>query len=436
MVDADDTKLLDGLPRPVYQATHPPPPPPPRCRRLRRVAVGLAVLALLALGHVAFRHFRRRHFAPVRHSEIPDDVTVVECAPWEQENGWGVVSYKLPVDSAKLFFYSQGPLPHGSINFMPSEPGQDDDNVHFKIHISKRQPDPERDAKICRLQGPQPDQNGIGILVDHPHHDRRRDWLFTVFVTIPASTGLKPTVIEEFETDLAFFSHFMGDMTGGIKFNKLTLRSANQPVQALFVNGGSITFETVNEIVSGAFNASKSLTLKTLNGPVEAVVNLGNADESIPSVLDISTSHGHVKTSMNLISEHAVGGAFDVDIRTSSGSLDVRIPSAPLNHKLNLKAETSYSPIRANIHNFYEGSLKGQSSWAHTNLIWDPLARHPDGEERKRAGVMRESRSWRSPSFEGAIWWAPGEEGKERGSFELTTTFGNIDLGLSERVLF
>ncbi|KAF8641457.1 hypothetical protein AX16_009969 [Volvariella volvacea WC 439] len=229
-----DAMLLAGTPYPYYHATRVLPAetllPPRHGRRSRWIAAAcIATIAFLALGCATFYYFGVL-LALVRVSEIPGSVSVVECTSWNWENPSIApsISYKLPINSTKLFLYSRGYSSRGTINFDFSNAYHDQDHVYFDVFPRTQDSSFLSASNVCRLRGPRPNQNGIGIFVETPYSGSEHKEQFTILVTIPGSTGPETRVIEEFETDLKYFEHHIEEMTGGIRFNKLTLRSGNE----------------------------------------------------------------------------------------------------------------------------------------------------------------------------------------------------------------
>ncbi|KAF8641436.1 hypothetical protein AX16_009949 [Volvariella volvacea WC 439] len=430
-----DIKLIDTHNHPYYQAISPvqsQPQPRQRNRRRRWLWIATTVLTLSALLWVGSNMSCRQNIGPrTEVFGIPADVSVLGCRDWtiDERTGTGhhlhsaKASYDLPVDSSKLFVYSDGPLALGSVNFLSSQ--EVNDKVRVEVYASFDEPDILEYAKVCSLQGAQPNTNGVGLLTEYSHRWRHH-WQFTIFVYLPKPNESNPIEIQEFETNLPLFAHHVSDIGKDIKFKALTLKTANTPIKVGSVNGEEIIIKTTNSPITGSFNASSSLKLETANAQIDVAVHLHNADESKPTTLDATTVNSPLKAAISLTSAQLTGGAFKVDATTSAGGLELAVYDAPVDHTLTLRGQNSYSPIKAILPASYEGSIDGQTTWSRFNLRYDPAAEDPAGRGRQRHLDVTRVRG--SSDFEGKVYWS--EKGRDRGSVELVTSFSPVNLEL------
>ncbi|KAF8641447.1 hypothetical protein AX16_009960 [Volvariella volvacea WC 439] len=429
-----EDKTTDSVNQPHDMVTLPVQPKPQHSRRrmwMYLAAFVLVASTLLWLGLSALDHYKIDIRSLVQAvnvimrekiSKDPADVSIVDCRKWTIDDPVhsAKASYDLPVDSTKLFLYSDGPLALGSVNFFSSDGG--DDKVHVEVYVNVDDPEVLRYARVCNVRGAQPDMHGIGLLTEYSS-SWRRHWKFNIFVRLPISYARSSiTEIQELETNLPHFSHNVDNLDWGIRFKTLTLTSEDTPINITYVDGDVITARTVGGPISGSFNVSSSLKLES-GAWISVSANLYNSDESNPTILRATTANSPLEGTITLASANGTGGAFKVDTRTTAGELELKIDEAPVKHILTLLGQNRYGPIRVSLPPSYEGVISEKAAWS-TPLTDRQSVSDPAGLKRERQTEIRYA--MHSPELTGLVFWS--EEGRERGHIELATSYNPIEV--------
>ncbi|KAI0786223.1 hypothetical protein C8Q75DRAFT_772828 [Abortiporus biennis] len=318
-------------------------------------------------------------------------------------------SLSLPRHSNLLYFFSQGVLANGAIQFVDDgESGNGDVTVDITAFYNYE--DLLGRIDVCRVKRGEND-NGIGILTPNYHpHPRRDDVHFDVVVRLPSSEGIAEYT--DLETRLSIFAHTIDDLQHKFAFQNVNFATSNTPIQVKSILAKQLVAQTSNGPIGGTFNITDRLDIHTSNSPITADVyayNDGRSDLLVTSI-SLTTSNSPIKTNLFLHSRTAneTGGSFDVKLRTSNSPLDVFIPEAPLNHTLKLNAVSSNGQIRAGIHKAFEGNFGARSStWFTPNVFFSSTQEEdPSGQNRERKTSLTKGRgyvrgwvSWGNPSF-------------------------------------
>ncbi|THH00171.1 hypothetical protein EW026_g2301 [Hermanssonia centrifuga] len=338
-------------------------------------------------------------------------------------------SLELPLSSDLLYILSRGVLSHGVIQI--NDHGDSDSDVAVVgVTFLYNSPSVLDVAKVCAL-GHGEGKHGVGIFTpmhrSHPKHEHRTR--FVVDVTLPSSSSSSPLVIKRFETDMPIFTHYIHDLENTVDFHSLKLRTSNGPIVARSVFAQEGFIQTSNGPIVGNFSSSDSLVLRTSNGVIHANVTLSSGDSHQETKLDLKTSNSPITSNITLVSttEDGTGGAFKVNTKTSNGPLVIGYPSAPIDSHLDFEARSSNSPVRATLHETYEGDFFLRSSaWFPTSVEHDDSIEDPAGKDRKRqVDIHKVSRG----VIEGSVKWVPSEE-KQAGTVRISTSNSPVQLTL------
>ncbi|KAF7363025.1 DUF4097 domain-containing protein [Mycena venus] len=295
------------------------------------------------------------------------DPDITEDFPYSAD-----ASFELPASADTLFLISRSVrnrrvFSTGRVNYLQSEEVSDSVKVDITAYFWHEE---YLDASKACLLTRDDDQTGVGVFTKWKGEERRRreheKLRFDVTVTFPRTEDESPLAINRFLTDLEFFSQTFADLSN-VAFGKLYLKSALAGIrgETLYAGNASIstslgpiqiqsliapeaTLSTSLGAIEGTYNASK-LTLRTANGPINVDVNLSNDEDDTVAQLTMHTSNGRIQSNINLLSskEDSSDASFDIAARTAHGPVDLVVLSAPLNSNITLAAHTAIGAASA-----------------------------------------------------------------------------------------
>jgi hypothetical protein len=111
-------------------------------------------------------------------------------------------------------------------------------------------------------------------------------------------------------------------------------------------------------------------------------------------------------------------------VKSASGPIDLKFPTAPIEHELDLDVNSAASPVHVALHPTYEGTIELQSVLGSPSISVDETVEDPTGQERSRKVTIGKGVA----SVKGTVTW--DEEGLERSLTKVHTTVGKINVSL------
>ncbi|OCH93768.1 hypothetical protein OBBRIDRAFT_832382 [Obba rivulosa] len=349
--------------------------------------------------------------------------TTVNDAPPKLETFSHVVeaSFSLPLSSDLLYLVARGALSHGMVQILSS--GVAESNymaVHVSVaydyaHMLDR-------IKVCLLQ-PEEGQRGVGIFspADLPYPARKYRTHFDVVVQVPAMVKGHPALVKRFESDMPLFSYQVDLPRDAVLFDHLSLSTSNKPIIVNSLATNTAMLHTMNSKIEGAFSTASYLSLHTLSAPIKADVQMLNANDGTQTQLWMQTSHSGINATAELVSTstHATEGSFKIHGRTSGGLLDISALNAPIDHVLDLTAETSNALASVSLHRTWQGAFHLLASRFFTPAIdADTSSSDPSGGSRHRRVHTKGSKE---NVVEGYAEWVP-KKGQTGGELKVITS--------------
>ena len=123
-----------------------------------------------------------------------------------------------------------------------------------------------------------------------------------------------------------------------------------------------------------------------------------------------------------MVSASPSGGKFQVHARTALAPLSLDFTSADRLSTLLLTAHTSFAPASVRLPSSYEGEFRIGTHLARPTVIVD------NEYDDRKVEYTRVDRG----EVKGSVWWESdhGEEGKDRGNVNVTTTLAPVVLRL------
>lgn len=343
------------------------------------------------------------------------------CAEWEDYGTFPNTvhtRFSLPVTSKNLFVFSKGVRPSGKVNIWQDMAASEEAEVD--VIASYFTDNALRSTKVCE-QHLTAGGHGVGIFT--AMHGPNEDKIYlTVNVKFPASVDGSPLIINHFETQLESFHHNFFDLrnSSSMVFKSVTLRGHGIILESpIHVESGTI--QGKNGAIIGQFQTSGKLQLLTSNAPINASIEVYNADEDNPAEVILQTSNHHIDSSLRLFSTARpdnTGGTFNITAHTSNGHLTLTHPVAPVDSRLLVDARTSNGHAELQLHPTFEGSYESITSNSITRYTMPTNPIDPSGRGRKPL------RDWVNRT----LWW--GEVKERGGSALLKTSNREVHLGL------
>ena len=131
---------------------------------------------------------------------------------------------------------------------------------------------------------------------------------FDIRVHLPPGTAQQPQRITNLESNIGNFAHVLGDLADSVQFDSISLKGANEPIQAKVcappcspgtlltkdpqsLSADVAQIRTSNALIEGHYLTPNKLTLTTANGNIDAEVTLTNAGGRATSV-ELGSSNG------------------------------------------------------------------------------------------------------------------------------------------------
>ncbi|KAF8150502.1 hypothetical protein K438DRAFT_1688372 [Mycena galopus ATCC 62051] len=353
---------------------------------------------------------------PQRRAVVPDpqlgrcvqNVTWTNATRLPTEDGFmfsSDASFELRSSSSFLFLLSQGALSGGHLEVVPSV-SQSVPRVlitarYHSLHVRDR-------ANVCVMERHRTTGAGIGIFTPAPFDGQTLEDRLDFRITLSLPSGLGSSLpVYDLETHLPSFSHALDSMRNVLEFNRLVLRSQNEPITVKSMFARNATIETSNALISGTFDASSSLSLVTSNAPIDATVQLRSQSIFTTTELVLRTRNAQLESDVSLMTSSASGegGKFAVNAETSDGPLIMTFPTSPTRSILTLDAQTSNSPANVWLNHAFEGDFALAS-----NMVF--VDRRPFLDPRKlrtvfygdlKNGMVIGNVRWKMPIFKSKI---------------------------------
>ncbi|KIY48054.1 hypothetical protein FISHEDRAFT_59188 [Fistulina hepatica ATCC 64428] len=382
------------------------------------VFLGLFAAAFLCIVHVPVPFFGMSRMRAAEF-HIPPDVVLVDCPSMsiDKSGTLATASFNYSVAAGEIFFVSRGGMSTGSVDVIPVEDTSDSDILEVDVRLRFSPPDLLRHVKVCRVRRADHEGHvGLGIFTEryrrhYEHHG------FEVTVRVP------PGLINALSTDMPLFKHHIDDLGESVLFESLSLRTSNMHIHVDSVAATSAVIETSNSAITGSYETSSSLELLTANAPIKVdVLMVHKGGEA--SNLSLHTSNAVISSSTMLEDRTGSGGKFTVAAHTVNGRIDMPFPSAPVNSRLKLKAETVIGSVSATMHPTYQGAFRASTYLARADVISN------DVEDLEGKGRTRNVEITRlSGSFvQGFVSWS--EEGRDYGEVELIAGLGRVTINI------
>ncbi|KAI0944066.1 hypothetical protein AcV7_001986 [Taiwanofungus camphoratus] len=370
-------------------------------------------------------------------TRLDDPKTSIATAAWSLDSGRSthhlhhsaVVSFDLPLSSDLLYLIARGAgsLISGEVNIVDSgDTGSDVVKVDITAFY-KNQKDLQGLVQVCLLQ-PEKGKTGVGFFapgqVSDPDAHQIR---FEIVVRLPRSSSGPRLSVKNFQTDLRLFKHTVGGLKDRVLFGSISLSSSNMEISIESLAGNSVMLSTTNADITGYISTSTHLDLSTSNADIKVDVDMYNDDKGKSTSVNMKTSNGEVTSNISLYSTaySQTGGSFTVNTSTSNKPISITYPSAPLDHILEMSAQTSNSSASATTHKTYEGSFNLSASASSTLTVHsDPHAQDPAGRGR-RQDVEQNTKG--KSDLTGKVQWVPSQR-KKFGSVNISTSKRNLDL--------
>ncbi|OCH93531.1 hypothetical protein OBBRIDRAFT_749519 [Obba rivulosa] len=361
----------------------------------------------------------------------------VEFANWTTGDGddsddfsrVALTSFELPLSSDLLYLISNGTLSLGTLRISDrGSVGSDSALVdismtyHFDYELEH--------TTVCLLN-PEQGQYGVGFFNPGKLPDKRRiRTFFDVRVELPPGSRAAPTFVQRFETKMPQFVHEVAHSQDSVLFGNISLITLNMPIIAQSLVARHATLQTLNARIEGSITTFSRLNLLTLNAPIHVDVKMLNADDGDTTELQMLTANAAIDSTVELISTSAdgTGGAFMIHAVTINQPLSISTRSAPVDHVLNLTAQTNFAKASVVLHPTWEGAF---------HLETTPLFNTPTVEARADVPDPAGRGRMRSVEFEdvgggvvgGRVEWVSREESR-RGLVNVSTTIMPLTLHL------
>ncbi|KAK1235814.1 hypothetical protein PQX77_000948 [Marasmius sp. AFHP31] len=429
----------------VPPSPHYPPLDQQQRRRARKRFCGALCSAILIYILVAMffgsvfshrssikRDWTSSQFENIR-GQLPTGITVDSCTTAHKsgsqaENLSGstaTATFDFPITSEALLVVARGSISEGQIRINPDTSRSDSSDIKLEVSIRYYHEDTLNNAKLCRIRR----QNGeVGLAVLTPKwwpHRRQEDSIYVdLHLSLPASST-KALTIKRLETDLPNYSHHIGDLKDKVNFQKIILKSSNQPIAAqsfaaqdaliTTTNSGSVMapvlqVQTTNGAITGHYSSSGSLSLVTDNSPIKVEVDM-NATKSDASNLYAKTSNSPVDANVNFHAyDKHTPGKFTFNAVSSNGGLRLNVQNMPLGSALNMDATTSNGLVNIGLPSAYEGTFALSTSNSNGPTISAPKREDPWGKRRSR----RLEQVHGGGTTVGKVYWGPENANKSR----------------------
>ncbi|KAG6828516.1 hypothetical protein H0H92_007733 [Tricholoma furcatifolium] len=346
---------------------------------------------------------------------IPPDVTLGECAQWEEVDGLvsmsrlfakrnhqSVTNFELPVSSDALLFLARGRVT-GKVKV---KYGGDSEDVQVGVKAFYRFDQALESVQVCKITRGD-GENGLGIF--GPNWSRRNSVGFELTILLPQATEGSVLNVKAFETDMPLFVHDVDDLNGSVHFESIDLKTANVPISVKSLEAEKATVATANGAIVGEFHASSSLKLVTSNAPIDVQVTLFNDNEGSITDLDMTTANAAIKGSLSLEAPDDIGGNFKINAKTANAPLTLLFIDAPVDSVLNLDAFTAIAPAVVTLHHTYEGAFSATTSLRRPLIVVNRDVEDPAGKGRQR----KVEQSVRGATVSGTVRWSDGDNDKE-----------------------
>ncbi|KAJ7647798.1 hypothetical protein FB45DRAFT_894478 [Roridomyces roridus] len=307
-------------------------------------------------------------------------------------------SFLFPDSASPMYLVSQGALSGGTIHIHPSS---SDSVPRVELNVRYRSAHVLDRANICWME--HNEAAGVGIFTPAPFDGQtpadRLD--FTISLFLPTTESTLP--IYNLETNLPSFTHSLGSLKEGLEFDRLILKSQNQPISAKSVFARNGTIQTSNSPIEGSFETSASLSLITSNAPIDASINLYNKNIFSETHLFLQTRNAQLESDINLLTTAASGegGKFIVTAQTADTPLVMSFPASPARSILTLDAQTSNSPADVWLNTAFEGEFTLASSMVFVDRrpFLDPRKLRSVLYGTLRNGMVVGNVKWKLPVF-------------------------------------
>ncbi|KAF8320797.1 hypothetical protein DL93DRAFT_2073514 [Clavulina sp. PMI_390] len=435
-----------------YLVPVPQPQRSPRRRFLRGLAIAIVILFLFhSVTHMIRYSFSATPWGtPVSPDPVKDGKVISDddCAPsWSSDVALteerqistsdrpyppGVypsyryhyqARYNLPASLKDVYFLTRGSYQGGSFRYELAP--EDASDIVVNVDMYYWEQDAKDSTNLCVLHKSST-HKGFGIFTPwQGPHENHRSIHFEVVVRIPKSAF---DTLGSLASDLHNYSQYVGSFKH--TWNKIDLVSTNG---GIFAEGRlrspQLAFHTSNAPIEGHFFSDHELTLQTSNGHIKADVEL--LSKSNPVTAKLLTTNARVESSLSLATVDeddkkypGKEGDFDVEVKTSNSPVDLRVPVAPIGHKLRLSSRTSNSRSVAKIFRSFEGAFRLHTSNAPFTVHKDVTSDHdPAGKGRKptlQVNIQKRDAS-------GKFYWGD-EEVHSSSEVEITTSNGPVDL--------
>ncbi|KIL00875.1 hypothetical protein PAXRUDRAFT_128881, partial [Paxillus rubicundulus Ve08.2h10] len=293
--------------------------------------------------------------------------------------------FSLPLGSNAFYLLSRGSYQRGKLVVEQSHSLELGGTVLVEVKVSYHDSKALAVASVCELARGL-DEYGIGLFT--PNHtgllDENDQLNFEIKFTIPVGSTGTLLQIKQFESILPNFNQEIAALGDSVHFERIGLASTNYPITSIRTTEGS--FVTANSAIKGSFQADRSLELVTSNAPVHAFVKLLDLDHNYhnqTTALNISTTNGYIKADIALETRSGIGGAFEVNARTSNALLRMNYSSSPARPSFQCTAMTTNSPARMVLHEEFDGDFEVEST------LFTPSVELQSGQDPSDGGRFR-----------------------------------------------
>ncbi|KAF8841704.1 hypothetical protein BDN67DRAFT_493660 [Paxillus ammoniavirescens] len=315
-------------------------------------------------------------------------ITYYDSPQWISEYPLGAkASFSLPLGSNAFYLLSRGSYQHGQLVVEQSHSPELGDTALVEVKVSYHDSKALAVASVCKLARGV-DEYGIGLFT--PNHtgllDENDQLNFEVKFTIPASNTGTLLQIRQFESILPNFSQEIAALGDSVHFGRIGLASTNYPITVQSIRTTEGSFVTANSAIKGLFRADRSLKLVTSNAPIYGFVkllDLGHNHDNQTTALNISTTNGAIKADIALETPSGIGGAFEVNARTSNALLEMNYSSLPAKPSLQCTARTTNSPAHMVLHKEFDGDFEVEST------LFTPSVELQSGQDPSDGGRFR-----------------------------------------------
>ncbi|KAG9312162.1 hypothetical protein JVU11DRAFT_7452 [Chiua virens] len=288
--------------------------------------------------------------------------------------------FSLPVDSDALYLVSRGAYQQGLVDIEQSTEASD--TVDIRVRVAYFNDKALERATVCQLQRAE-GEHGVGIFTPpfrgpHHHENPKGRLQFYVTLTLPAGS----LSIKNLETEMPNYSQFVADLQESVLFDKVSLASANGPINVKSIACDVGRFASLNGDIDGHFVAS-SLDLDTANGGIAPT----GAD---PSRLAIHTANGEIDAEVSLTSEALISGEFEVDAKSNNGAVGLKFTDTPVDSVLRCNAETNVGEVEVELDGAFEGVYSLQTILGSKTVSQRDDVEDPSGKGRHRVVVAEQ----------------------------------------------